>query len=347
MKQESFPAIDDSPVSSPVREAKEPSRYAALHNWFGFQRAYNFPLFIVFAGAMFGFSLSRLQFYSFDGIFAANTVPGGMAAYHAGKYRIGLILHLAACLPSGLLLVLQFVPAVRHRWLTFHRINGYVVFLLVLVSNAGACIVLGRRESGTRVDAQSAEAAMVLMTSVSMAAAYWNVKRLQIDQHRAWMLRTMFYYGVIITDRVIAQIAAIIISAYGGYYTVWSCRKMEYTYAQFGMQTLAQDYPGCFSGNGTMLDPRAHVVVEAIHDASRPPNLGASITIPFGTSLWMALVLHIIGVEMYLSLTPRESARLRQVSYEKQCEAGFRNPGYGGWTVDRWGDAEKWRPSQK
>lgn len=60
----------------------------------------------------------------------------------------------------------------------------------------------------------------------------------------------------------------------------------------------------------------------------------------------MGIVLHIIGVELYLGLTPRESERLRQVSYEKQCEAGLKNPGFSGWTVNRWGDAEEWKPNK-
>ncbi len=43
-------------------------------------------------------------------------------------------------------------------------------------------------------------------------------------------------------------------------------------------------------------------------------------------------------------MTPKESERLRQVSYEKQLEAGFANPGSAGLTADRWGDAERWTP---
>lgn len=31
-----------------------------------------------------------------------------------------------------------------------------------------------------------------------------------------------------------------------------------------------------------------------------------------------------------LHLTPRESERLRQVSYQRQLEAGFKNPGHAG-----------------
>ena len=59
----------------------------------------------------------------------------------------------------------------------------------------------------------------------------------------------------------------------------------------------------------------------------------------------MAIVLHVIGVEIYLSLTPAESERLRVVSYEKQLEAGFKHPGSAGLTVDRWGDSAPWDKS--
>ncbi len=57
-------------------------------------------------------------------------------------------------------------------------------------------------------------------------------------------------------------------------------------------------------------------------------------------------MIHVIGVEVYLNLTPKEAGRLRQVSYEKQVEAGFKNPGFAGWTVDQWGDAEHWKPAK-
>ena len=57
--------------------------------------------------------------------------------------------------------------------------------------------------------------------------------------------------------------------------------------------------------------------------------------------------MHIIGIEIYLGLTPRETERLRVISYEKQLEAGYANPGSAGLTVDRWGDAEKWTPPPK
>jgi hypothetical protein len=60
--------------------------------------------------------------------------------------------------------------------------------------------------------------------------------------------------------------------------------------------------------------------------------------------LWMALTLHILGCEIYLWLTPAESARLRQVSYERQLEAGYKNPGSAGLVVQKWGDATPYVP---
>lgn len=58
----------------------------------------------------------------------------------------------------------------------------------------------------------------------------------------------------------------------------------------------------------------------------------------------LALFLHAVCVEIYLRLTPRESERLRQVSYERQLERGFKDPGSAGLVVERFGDAYPWVP---
>jgi hypothetical protein len=59
--------------------------------------------------------------------------------------------------------------------------------------------------------------------------------------------------------------------------------------------------------------------------------------------MWLSLIIHFVGVEIYLHMTPAETTRLRVVSYEKQLEAGFAHPGSSGLTSDRWGDAV-WTP---
>ena len=73
--------------------------------------------------------------------------------------------------------------------------------------------------------------------------------------------------------------------------------------------------------------------------------MAASLGLCFGTAGWLALAMHAIGVEIYLRLTPREGNRLRNVSYQRQMEAGFRHPGSAGLTSDRWGDADVWQPA--
>ncbi len=232
---------------------------------------------------MFGFCLSRLQDYNYDNVFTVNINPGYMYYFATGSYRVGMILHLAGCLPAGLLLVLQFVPAIRHSYIKFHRINGYIVLILFFASNIGASISLRHNDSGTRVAIQAAEALLVIITTIGMAMAYWNIKRLQIDQHRAWMIRTMFYFGVIISSRVIDNLAAVIISRIGDYYTVWSCDEIDVTYKQFGISgILEKKYPQCLIPNGTV-DGR--VVVKAVHTLLSLENAGADGSIPFGAAV--------------------------------------------------------------
>ena len=58
----------------------------------------------------------------------------------------------------------------------------------------------------------------------------------------------------------------------------------------------------------------------------------------------MSLFLYMVGVEVYLALTSVESERLKIVSYEKQLEAGFENPGNAGLTAERWGGVTAWAP---
>lgn len=47
-----------------------------------------------------------------------------------------------------------------------------------------------------------------------------------------------------------------------------------------------------------------------------------------------------------LRLTPAETARLRQVSYERQLARGFKRPGYTGTGPERFGDAGPYKPEQ-
>lgn len=234
---------------------------------------------------MLGFSLSRLPDLNYDKHFKENfaLVPGYWYYFSSGSYRIGMIIHLGTILPAGILMVLQFTPVLRHKFILFHRINGYLVFLLCLLSNVSAFVVIRHNQGGgQRVAAQAAEYGLGIATTVGIFLAWWNVRRKQIDQHRAWMLRTMFYMGTIVTSRLINLAATPIITRIGDYYAVWSCDEVSFLYDNLGLPFPEARYPQCFLADGT-LDRFLRVAVKAQAVATAPEELGASAILPFGT----------------------------------------------------------------
>ncbi|KAL8663595.1 MAG: hypothetical protein Q9202_003783 [Teloschistes flavicans] len=298
---------------------------------------------VIFAGALVGFTLARLSYLNIAGSasssFANSSSPGEWFWYRNGIYRVGIAIHLATVLPAGLLMPWQFLPIIRHKLLMLHRINGYIIVTLVIISNIGAVMIVRRAFGGT-LATQAGVGVLAIMSTVSIALAYYNIKRLQIDQHRAWMLRAMFYLGTIITLRLIMIIAALIISKSNNYYTTMECGSVRTIY-NTDPQRIQSLYPQCTqpgSTNDTL------VIVHATFGDGQPEQIGASLRMNFGMALWMALLLHAVGVEIYLGLTPREGNRLRQVSYERQMERGMQHPGSAGLTSDRLGDADPWRP---
>lgn len=171
--------------------------YHILH----FSRGYNFLLFLILGGTMLGFSLSRLSYLSFStfcpppGSKGSGAAPGECYWYtHPSfpRYKIGIILHLATCLPTGILLPLQFIPAIRYRWMGLHRAIGYTVLALTLMSMAGVFMV-GNRSFGGALHIRFLVSTLGMAHLGSLALSYYNVKRLRIEEHRAWMLRAWVY----------------------------------------------------------------------------------------------------------------------------------------------------------
>ena len=303
-----------------------------VYNPIGFKKGYNFVLFVIFAGAMLGFCLARLQYLSINGLFKEGASPGEWFYYSRDFYKVGIALHLACVIPGGLLATLQFVPIIRYKALLFHRINGYVAMTLILGGNVGA-LMIARYAFGGTMATQTCVGTVAILITVGVFLAYYNVKRLQIDQHRAWMLRVWFYAGFIITLRLIMILAAMIISTRGNYYIAMPCQQIQ----SMGGNVTA--YPNCEA------DPESHTAVLAnFNTPISIEQVAASVQTNFGMAAWLALTLHAIGVEIYLKLTPAEGERLRKVSYERQLERGFSHPGSSGLTADRLGDAEPWTP---
>ncbi|KAL8787070.1 MAG: hypothetical protein Q9213_002412 [Squamulea squamosa] len=307
----------------------------------GFQKGYNALLWLIFGGGFFGFILARLQYLSVGGKFKEGSSPGEWYYLRGGHERVGITLHLVTIIPLGFLLVFQFIPWIRYNALLFHRINGYIIILLLLVSNVGA-LMIARHSFNGEFETQVWIGLLAIMTTGSVILAYVNIKRLQIDQHRAWMLRTWFYAGCIVTLRIIMITGALVITKTGGFYQAMPCGKISFILRD-DPERFRNTYPNCFATNGTL---DGWVVAKGLF-ADDASQIGASFGITFGGAGWLALAIHAIGVEIYLHLTPREANRLRNVSYQRQMEAGFTYPGSSGITSDRWGDADKWKPTSQ
>ena len=187
----------------PIRPATNAFVFYArkLYNPIGFGKGYNFVLFVIFFGALMGFSLSRLMYLDFNGVFCAQPEPAALPSecffYRNYTERFGIILHLATILPGSFLACWQFVPVIRHKAIFIHRINGYIVILLSLIGTAGAFMIT-RHAAGGSLETQAGIGLLSIMFVASLVLAFINVKRLQIEQHRAWMLRAWFYVSLAI-----------------------------------------------------------------------------------------------------------------------------------------------------
>ena len=124
------------------------------------------------------------------------------------------------------------------------------------------------------------------------------------------------------------------------------CAELEYIATEIGrpLKSLYAQYPVCAPSANLSVDNIA--VVKAQFKGS-PEQIGASLGTSFGMAMWLALFIHAAGIEIYLKLTPKEGERLRSVSYQRQLEAGIRNPGSAGLVLEKFGDADDWEPAGK
>jgi hypothetical protein len=167
---------------------------------------------------MLGFVLARFMYLHVPTLLN-NIAPGEGYYMSTNLYKPALLIHIGTVLPAGIFAIFQFIPQIRYKALIVHRIMGYISLFLLTVAVATA-FVLGRRSFGGDLSTQTGVVFLGVATLVSAALAYYNIKRLQINQHRKWMLRTWFYAASIITVRIIMIIVAQIISAIGQYHTV-------------------------------------------------------------------------------------------------------------------------------
>lgn len=158
---------------------------------------------------------------------------------------------------------------------------------------------------------------------------------------------TLKQFSTIITLRIIFECATRIITIMGTYYSAQPCDKLNDIAASIaanGTEMLLAEFPAC----SAFLDGdlNAHAIVNVNFNGTAAQKM-AAINMTFGMAGWVALAIHAFGVEVYvrpahmtllrisliilqLHLTPEESKRLRQVSYERQLKAGHKHPGDSG-----------------
>lgn len=197
------------------------------------------------------------------------------------------------------------------------------------------------------------------MITLGIIMAVYNIKRLQIDLHRAWMLRVWTWAACIASIRLLQLAAEHCTRAYGyTFHQSFKCAEIFYMYQFVGVpdqgNPTGQLYPECNTVHTRAGVPTAQVInpadntgtyVSVSSYGSGPENSGAFFHNIFPMAAWLALFLHALAIETYLWLTPAEHYRLRNVSYEKQIEKGYRVRGAfkdAGLTSTRIGDAPDW-----
>lgn len=267
-------------------------------------------------------------------------------------------MHLVGAISGGFLACFQFIPIIRHKAILFHRMNGYLAITLMLIGNAGAYMIMDVSIGGLP-SVQVWVGTIGAMITLGFVMAIYNIKRLQIDQHRAWMLRVWTWAGSIATLRLIQEAGVYCAGVYGYvFHESFKCAEIYFMYQHVGVPDQGNPtgklYPACNYVQTTAGIPTAQQISPAhntetyvsVSSAGQGPEATAALFHNlFPMAAWLAIFLHVIAIETYLWLTPAEHYRLRNVSYEKQIEKGYRVRGAykdAGLTGTRIGDAPKW-----
>jgi hypothetical protein len=107
--------------------------------------------------------------------------------------------------------------------------------------------------------------------------------------------------GTIITTRIIQLCAVPIVTLIGSYFYAMPCAKIVGIFGRYGIpsQALPQLYPECVPFiKGTSLNQYGIVHAGTF---GQPEQAAAVLDMTFGMSMWLALMLHAIGVEIYVS----------------------------------------------
>lgn len=115
-----------------------------------------------------------------------------------------------------------------------------------------------------------------------------------------WTFTDTAQAGAVVTGRVILLISASIIPSINSYYMSWPCAKIAFVLDTYPDADIISAYPSCAAFfDGT--DVQQEAVVRADFNGAHVTEIGAALDMSFGSALWIATVLHVICVEIYVS----------------------------------------------
>lgn len=274
--------------------------YRTISGMLGFKEKYSLSLAFVCGGALFGFCLARA--YMMDGkTRRKQSPPGDYRWFDERLYGISYTFHVYTSIIGGIFVGLQFLPAIRRNFVLFHRLNGYFCIILLIPGNIAGAIV-ARRSYGGEINQQAAWYLITLMFTFAILMGLFNVKK-NTQAHRKWMLRSVVYFSVVILAKVLSIISRTIITKMGDYYSVWRCDEINYILKD--ADALSRRFPQCFT-NATSADAisnNAFSVAVLASDSEGTLEHSSALRLVAGVCLWLSLIIHVLGVEIYLYKT--------------------------------------------
>jgi uncharacterized membrane protein len=133
-----------------------------------------------------------------------NPVPGAEgfdARYYDHPYLT--LVHVVTGFVFMALGPIQFWPAVRNRWIGYHRVAGRVWMIASLVGGISALTLVPMLPLFGNFSSQVAVTGAGSVFLVCLVQGYRRIRQRQIDEHREWMIRTFAIGLGISTFRVL------------------------------------------------------------------------------------------------------------------------------------------------
>jgi len=291
--QSGLPQVEPKRSESPTKgPGKAELVYMTFSGILGFREKSSLPCLIIFGGAIIGFSLAR-SFLLSPANLSKKLVPGEWFWFQHAPYKVSLIVHIYLSIISGIFVVFQFIPAIRRRAMPLHRLNGRLS-LILLIASAVTGAIPARRAFGGELNVQASFYIMTIMTIFAAGMGIYNVKR-NTRRHRKWMLRMVAYTAPPVTARLAGLAAMKIISDIGTYYAVWKCEEAAFV----GGPNFNSTFPQCTTLGSESLG----IAIRAVLEPGNKLGKGSAGRAATGMVLWVAMLLHILGVEIYIKMT--------------------------------------------